>query len=148
MKKRYYGVMALGCGLLLLTGCGDNTNVEKNKFSCTCSVENEYVGKESETVTFYYDKDWKKIESVDFEIGYEVSDENMADFESYVEELEDICETQKIEKCDVTVNVNKIYLNATSTPDTFGFPEEISKDELEKNLFEDAGDDVNGCVCK
>ena len=117
-----------------------------NKLTCTCSEENDYVGFESETLIFHYDKDWKKIESVDFEIAYEVSDENIEDFDHYKEELDDICTSQKADKCNVTTDDNKISLNATSKPEDFGFVAATEKDVIMKQLLEDV--DADSCTCK
>ena len=69
-NKKYLGVLGLGCAALLLTGCGGN------KLTCTNTEEQDGFGKSTEKIVFNYDKDGKKIESLDMEMSIELeSDE-------------------------------------------------------------------------
>lgn len=137
MKKKVLGLAGLGLMSLLLTGCGGN------KFTCTCEDVDEDEGKEFETYVFHYDKDWKKIEKIDYEKGYEIYDDEEYDIDEFSEKLERMCdEDDAPSDCKVKTRGNKTTLYASASPDIFGIDENMTKEEIrgEINSYE--------CSCK
>jgi len=135
MNKKYLGMVGLGCGLLLLTGCGGN------KLTCTMSEEEEGVASSEAEVVIHYDSDWKKIESIDMEMSIEVEDDEM--LEMYEGFFGGMCEMDEAPKeCDVKTKGNKITLSASGDAKEMDYEQDTSKEDLIEQL------ENEGYTCK
>ena len=136
MKKKFL-FLGLSCFSFLLTGCGGN------KFTCECETVDEDEGKTIRNYVFHYDKEWKKVESIDYELGYEVYNGADVDIDELEKELEEMCEEDDAPSdCKVKTNGNKTTLFASASPDDFGLDEDMTKDEIRDEL------NFSKCSCK
>lgn len=160
-KKKLMSLFALGCGALLLTGCGTDSKKdddEKEKESTTqaisCVVEQEEEGMVTTAETeFVYDKEQKKLVSgtMSMKMDYtealkELTDEEKEQTESLMESmLGGMCETFEEEgyancksnfksgKFDMTMDFDMDKLEETTDGDV---NVDMTLDEL-KEYFED-----------
>ena len=128
MKKKNLAVFTLGCGLLLLTGCGGN------KLTCTVDMSDELDGfgtMEAEVV-FHFDSDWKKVEEFDMEMIVELSDEFEDEaMDLFKGQLEEMCEGDDAPKdCEVKVKGNKATLTASGDSEIMEIEEDMTKEEV------------------
>ena len=135
MNKKLLGILGIGCGLLLLTGCGGSSN------TLTCSKE---ADGQNMTTSISFDKDGKP-ESATLEIvmdGSEeegVTKENIGDYAEMVEAY--FC-SEDYDSCKVTTSGLTITLKATAKPSALDLEEEATKEDLKKEAEED------GFTCK
>ena len=145
MNKKYLTLFGIGCGLLLLTGCGDDTNKEKEKENkkndndlvCTMLEDEEGFGSNESNVVIHYDKNWEKIESIDMEMIVELEDDDMV--EMYEGFLAEMCEEEDApEECEVKTKGNKVTLTATGNSEVLEIEEDMTKEDVIE-LMEDDG---------
>ena len=135
MNKKYLGMVGLGCGLLLLTGCGGN------KLTCTAVEEEEGFGSSDTKIVFHYDSDWKKIESIDMEMSVDLESDEM--LEMYKGFFDEMCEMDEAPKdCEVKTKGNNITLKSSGSAEEMDYEKETSKEEVIENLEEE------GYTCK
>ncbi|MBO5375662.1 MAG: hypothetical protein J6A52_02295 [Bacilli bacterium] len=134
-NKKYLGVLGLGCAALLLTGCGGN------KLTCTNTEEQDGFGKSTEKIVFNYDKDGKKIESLDMEMSIELESDEMIDM--YKGFLDQMCEDEDAPSdCKVKTSGKKLTLTASGKAEDMDYEEGTSMEEVREELEEE------GYTCK
>lgn len=132
MSRKHFGIFGLVCISLLLTGCGGN------KLTCSCVDKDEERGERYAEYVIHYDEEWKKIESIDYEYGYRLTDSEAKNIDEYEDDLKESCNEDDAPKdCKVNLSGNNVYLTATADADTFGIDSEISKDEMIEEIEED-----------
>ena len=107
-KKKIMSLFALGCGALLITGCGTDTDKEdkekdNDKVSATQTLECSYSEKEDETTaemgfTFVYDNKEEKLTEGQMLMSYTYDFSELTDSEK--KEADDMMETMLGGMCD------------------------------------------------
>ena len=137
-NKKLLGVIGLGCSALLLTGCGGK------KLTCTMEEEADGMGTTKMEMVFHFDKEGKKVESLDMEMAIEydkdIKDETKEFYEGFFEET---CEDEEAPKdCKVTAKDDSISLKASGTPEELDYDAEGDYDEIKEEMEDD------GYTCK
>lgn len=112
MKKMYLGLIGLGCGALLLTGCGGNAHTLK----CTQKSDGSDI-----TMTVYYNDDETKAKSVKAESIYDGSSLSDEDFKEGKEELEKMCDSSPYKSCKITTSGKKVIMTIEANPEDLGY---------------------------
>jgi hypothetical protein len=128
MKKMYLGLVGLGCGALLLTGCGGSAHTLK----CT-----QKYGDNEMTLTIYYNSDETKAESITGETIVDETKKTEEEFESHRDAIEDQCKNIDVKSCKVTTSGKKIILTVEANPEYFGYNGESLKEAKESFAKED-----------
>lgn len=147
MNKNILKVAALGCGVLLLTGCGSNGKTLNCEFDMSDQLSG--LGTWNTYVDFEYDKDGKETKSATMKMVVNITSEDVTDelIDSLKETLEDICASAEddengLEKCEVKVDGKKVTLEAKGSVENLntldGIVQETSYEDAKKSL-EDAG---------
>ena len=129
MKGKKYIIGMLGltvAGALVLTGCGNNKNIEQKdegkKLVCTLDMSSELsgLGNMFTSIEFDYDKDGKEIKKATLGIDVEITSEDVTDemLEALEKNLKENCNdaTAEFDSCDVTRNEKKIQYKAVGDP--------------------------------
>lgn len=138
MKKiNMLGLTVLGCGALLLTGCGGDGGSSAHSLKCSASENGQSVELE-----FNFNDDETKLEKVSMSIVMEVpegtSDEEV---ESTVSLLKSQCQTDEgkaLDKCDVKLSGKKLTVTQVGAADKMGYDGTKTKEDI-KSTTEAAG---------
>lgn len=131
MKKiNYLGLVGLGCGALLLSGCGASHTL-------TCEMK---TGGQEMTYEIEFNKDETKVESVSVEfvldLGSEATDEEV---EQSKEAIKENCTEYGYKNCKVSAKGKKITYSYESSAAEAGFDAEAKledvKSDAEKSGF-------------
>ena len=125
MKKMYLGLVGLGCGALLLTGCGGSAHTLK----CTQNSDGSEM-----TITIYYNSDETKAENVKLEGVYDASGVSEADLKEGKKQLEKQCDNSNYKKCKVTTSGKKLVMTMEVSPDYLGYDGQSLKETKEKAI--------------
>lgn len=143
MNKKYLGLVGLGCGALLLTGCGGGKTL-----TCKSDMSEQLagLGNWNTEISLNYDNDGKKVESATMKMTVELTNEDVTDdmIDQFKESLNEICddEDESFDKCEVKKDGRKITLEAKGKVDSNnaleGVTEETSLEEA-KELLKNQG---------
>lgn len=143
MNKKYLGLVGLGCGVLLLTGCGS-----ANTLNCSMDMDDMLagLGTMKAEVELEYDKDGKEVKGASMKMVVEITNDDVTDdmLDSLEEELNGQCEDGEgdFDDCSVKRDGKKITLKASGDVEKIAESEEIAKDttkEKAKEYFEEQG---------
>ena len=130
MKKiNYLGLVGLGCGALLLSGCGGKSHTLK------CELKSD---SQEQVVEIEFDKDEKKAKNLYYELTIKL-DEGITDeqINEAKNSLKEGCESQGNKNCKVSSSKNKITYSFETEPDNSGFDASGSLEEVKKLAEED-----------
>lgn len=131
MKKiNYLGLVGLGCGALLLAGCGGG-----KAHTLTCELDE---GEQKNHIEITFNKEETKAESVYFEltmsIGEDLTDEQIDASKEY---LIKGCESSGYKKCDAKISGSKLTYSFETTPELSNFSAEGKLEDVKKAAEED-----------
>lgn len=135
MKKiNYLGLVGLGCGTLLLAGCGGKAH------TLTCEMKSD---EQSQKVEITFNSDETKAESVWMEMTVPLGDEVTDDqIEQSKEAIKSGCESAGYKKCKVSVSGKKITYSFEASPEEAGYNATGNIDEVKKEA------EADGFTCK
>ncbi len=134
MKKiNYLGLVGIGCGALLLAGCGKSHTLK-------CELKS---GEQSQVVEIQFNSDETKAESVWMEmtmnLGDDVTEEQVSQSK---DAIKDGCESAGYKKCKVSASGKKITYSFETTPDEAGFEAQGTLEDTKKEA------EADGYTCK
>lgn len=134
MKKiNYLGLVGLGCGALLLAGCG-----KSHTLTCTMKSDDQ-----SQTIEIGFNSDETKAETVWMEmtmnLGDDVTEEQVSQSKDAIQQG---CEQAGYKKCKVSTSGKKLTYSFESTPDEAGFEAEGTLEDTKKAA------EADGYSCK
>ena len=139
-NKKYLGLLGLGCGVLLLTGCGGKTlNCEMDMSDMLAGI-----GNMTAEIEIDYNSDGTEAEKATMTMTVEVTSDDVTDemIDSLEESLQGECDTEdsRFDSCKVKRDGKKIVMTATGSADSIeGEIEEQTTLEDAKKALEDAG---------
>ena len=135
MKRiNYLGLVGLGCGALLLAGCGGKAH------TLTCTMESE---EQKQTIEIQFDKDEKKAESVWMEMTMSLGDDVADDQVSQSKDaIKSGCEQAGYKKCKVSSSGKKLTYSFETTPESAGFEAYGTLEDTKKAA------EADGYTCK
>ncbi len=120
MKRKIISLIGIGCGALLLTGCGDNNS---HILSCTQKTD----GQET-TITINYNEDETKAKSIKVETIVDVAEESDEIIELIKKELESRCDKYEAKSCKVTIDDKKLLMAIEEAPENSDYGSQSLKD--------------------
>lgn len=134
MKKiNYLGLVGLGCGALLLAGCGKSHTL-------TCELES---GDQKQTIEITFNSDETEAESVWMEMSMELGDDVTEDqISDSKDAIKSGCESAGYKKCKVSTSGKKITYSFEATPDEAGFNAKGTLEDTKKDA------EADGYTCK
>lgn len=136
MKKGMVLGLVLGCGALLLTGCGGS---DAHTLKCTQKGDGSNV-----ELTLHYNSDDTKIEKIDITQEMVLPEgTSESDASAYKAAFEEQCNLTGM-KCSVKLNGNKVIIDYSGAPADVGYNsiESKSLEEVKKQAKD------NGMVCE
>lgn len=145
-NKKYLGLLGLGCGVLLLTGCGGKTLSGGKTLNCEMDMSDMLagMGNMNAEIEIDYNSDGTEAEKATMTMTVEVTSDDVTDemIDSLEESLQGECDTEdsKFDSCKVKRDGKKIVMTATGSADSIeGEIEEQTTLEDAKKALEDAG---------
>ncbi len=145
-NKKYLGLLGLGCGVLLLTGCGGKTLSGGKTLNCEMDMSDMLAGMGNMTaeIEIDYNSDGTEAEKATMTMTVEVTSDDVTDemIDSLEESLQGECDTEdsRFDSCKVKRDGKKIVMTATGSADSIeGEIEEQTTLEDAKKALEDAG---------
>lgn len=145
-NKKYLGLLGLGCGVLLLTGCGGKTLSGGKTLNCEMDMSDMLAGMGNMTaeIEIDYNSDGTEAEKATMTMTVEVTSDDVTDemIDSLEESLQGECDTEDsgFDSCKVKRDGKKIVMTATGSADSIeGEIEEQTTLEDAKKALEDAG---------
>lgn len=135
MKKiNYLGLVGLGCGALLLAGCGGKSH------TLTCTMES---GDQKQTIEIGFNSDETKAETIWMEMTMSLGDDISSEqVDQSKDAIKSGCEQAGYKKCKVTSSGKKLTYSFETTPDSAGFEAEGSLADTKKAA------EADGYTCK
>ncbi len=145
-NKKYLGLLGLGCGVLLLTGCGGKTLSGGKTLNCEMDMSDMLagMGNMNAEIEIDYNSDGTEAEKATMTMTVEVTSDDVTDemIDSLEESLQGECDTEdsRFDSCKVKRDGKKIVMTATGSADSIeGEIEEQTTLEDAKKALEDAG---------
>ncbi len=152
MNNKILKGVALGCGVMLLAGCGSSGKT----LSCEYDMSDQLsgLGKWNTTVNLEYDKDGKETKNASMKMVVEVTSDDVVDefIDSLKDTLDNVCanaedeEGNGLEKCEVKRDGKVVTLEAKGSVEKIdsldGITSATTYDEAKKLLEE------QGFTCK
>ena len=135
MKKiNYFGLVGLGCGALLLAGCGGKAHTLR------CEMKS---GDQSNVVEIQFNSDETKAEKIFVELSMNVGEEATSEqIEQSKEYLIKGCESSGNKNCKVNVSGKTITYSYETTPEDANFEADGKLEDVKKEAESD------GYTCK
>lgn len=140
-NKKNLALLGIGCGALLLTGCGGNAH------TLTCEQTDDENG-ESIVAELTFNDDETKVESVSMEMTFDLSKSEEEITKDKIDEAKEMLEKtfcnqkEKIDKCEVKASDKKITIKMSGKADALGYESDKTLEEFKKDAEKD------GAKCK
>lgn len=131
-NKKLLGLTVLGCGALLLTGCGSGTKL-------TCETTESGM---TMKYILSYDNNKEKIEKVTTEATMDLGESeygDLLDMDALKEEAEKQCDEQDTGDCRVTVDGKKLTISISGKAEDILDNDENKTYDEAKKYFENEG---------
>ena len=135
MKKiNYLGLIGIGFGALVLTGCGGKAH------TLVCDLKS---GDQSNHIEIEFNDDETKAEKISLELSMNVGDEATEEqIDQTKQYLEEGCKSSGYSDCKVSVDGKKIVYSYSTTPEESGMETTGKIEDVKKAAEED------GYTCK
>lgn len=122
--KKYLGLVGLGCGVLLLSGCGGKAH------TLTCTMKDDT---QTQTVEIKFNDEETKAENVSMELVMTFDDSVTSEqLEQSKDALKEGCESAGYKNCKASTSGNKLTYSFEGTPETVGFEAEGKLEDVKK----------------
>ena len=137
MKKiNYLGLVGVGVGALLLSGCGGGGS----DHTLVCDLKS---GEQTNHVEIKFNDDETKAEKISYELSMSVGDEATEEqLEQTKEYLEEGCKTSGNKNCSVKIEGKKLIYSYETTPEDANIEANGKLEDVKKAAQED------GYTCK
>ncbi|MBR1386475.1 MAG: hypothetical protein IJ568_06565 [Bacilli bacterium] len=137
-SKKYLALLGIGCGALLLTGCGGNAH------TLTCEQSND-ESEETVVAEIKFNDDETKVERVSVEMTLDASKSGEDVTEDQLEESKELLESvfcsekEKMDKCEIKISGKKVVIKMSGTADAVGYEGDKTLEEFKKEAEEQEG---------
>ncbi len=132
-KYKFFGFVGLGCGLLLLTGCGGGSSA--HSLTCRQKTQGQDIKLEVK-----FNSNETKIEKSSMTITYDIPDGTSSDeIETAKNVLELDCSSGQYDKCTVNVEDKSLVMSIEGTSKSLSGIEESTSLKEAKEELEHAG---------
>ena len=135
MKKiNYLGLVGLGCGALLLSGCGGKAH------TLTCELNTD---DQKQKVEFQFNSDETKAEKLYMEMTMKINEDVTDDqIDQAKDAMKSGCEDAGYKNCKISVSGRNLTYSFETTPDVLGYDPANTLEETKKD------DESDGYTCK
>ena len=132
--KKYLGLVGLGCGALLLAGCGGKSH------TLTCTMKDDT---QKQTVEIQFNSDETKAEKISMELVMTFDDSVTSEqLVQSQEALKEGCESAGYTNCKAKVSGHELTYSFDGTPETVGFEANGKLEDVKKDA------EADGYTCK